>query len=140
MKKIVCLVMALALLAGCAKQKQAEQAIPQDEVELTVDSAQVEPQVEPQAVPEQVAAQQQEEKKPEPVTFNSLMKKYGVYGRLAKYDKLLSQKEKKEAKRVEDELYEICKKVKADPKVPEWLAKKFRDYIEDEEDRIEDKY
>ena len=137
MKKIVCLVMALALLAGCAKQKQAEQVIPQENEELTVDSSQVVPQAVPEVEPVQVAEPQN---KPEPVTFNSLMKKYGVYGRLAKYDKLLSQKEKKEAKRVEDELYEICKKVKADPTVPEWLAKKFRDYIEDEEDRIEDKY
>ena len=131
MKKFLCIVMALALLAGCAKQKQAEQVIPQENEELTVDSSKVETQVVPEVEPEN---------KPEPVTFNSLMKKYSVYWRLSQYDKLLSQKEKKEAKRVEDELYEICKKVKADPTVPEWLAKKFRDYIEDEEDKIEDKY
>lgn len=131
MKNFLCIFMALALLAGCAKQKQAEQVIPQENEELTVDSSKVETQVVPEVEPEN---------KPEPVTFNSLMKKYSVYWRLSQYDKLLSQKEKKEAKRVEDELYEICKKVKADPTVPEWLAKKFRDYIEDEEDKIEDKY
>ena len=37
-------------------------------------------------------------------------------------------------------LYDICKKVKADPTVPESVAKRFRDYIEDKEDEIEDKY
>lgn len=97
-------------------------------------------EVEPVVVPEQVAEKKKEENKPEPVTFNSLMNKYGVYGLLAQYDKALSKKEKKEAKAIEDKLYQICKKVKADPTVPESLAKQFRDYIEKEEDKIEDKY
>ena len=76
----------------------------------------------------------------EPVTFQSLMEKYGVYGLLSQYDKALSKKEKKKAKGIEDNLYAICKKVKADPAVPESLAKRFRDYIENKEDEIEDKY
>ena len=97
-------------------------------------------EVEPEVVPEQVAEKKKEEQKSEPVTFNSLMKKYGVYGLLSQYDKALSKKEKKEAKAIEDKLYQICKKVKADPTVPESLAKQFRDYIENEEDKIEDKY
>jgi len=96
-------------------------------------------EVEPEVVPEQ-AAEKKKDEKPEPVTFNSLMKKYGVYGLLSQYDKALSKKEKKEARAIEDKLYQICKKVKADPAVPESLAKQFRDYIEKEEDKIEDKY
>lgn len=78
--------------------------------------------------------------KPEPVTFKSLMSKYGVYGKLTQYDKALSNKEKKKAKEIEEELYQICKKVKADPTVPESVYKEFRKYIEDEEDRIEAKH
>lgn len=92
----------------------------------------------PQAEPE--VAVNPEEKKPEPVTFSSLMEKYGVYGKLSQYDKALKNKEKKKAKQIEDGLYEICKRVKADPTVPESVAQRFRDYIEDKEDEIEKKY
>ena len=76
----------------------------------------------------------------EPVTVNSLLEKYGVYGLLSQYDRALKNKEKKKAKGIEDKLYDICKKVKADRTVPESVAKRFRDYIEDKEDEIEDKY
>jgi PBP1b-binding outer membrane lipoprotein LpoB len=137
MKKALLLLTALVLLAGCSKKQSVDvnaneaEAQPEAVVETPVDTVvEAAPAVQPQ-VPEQ---------KPEPVTFKSLMSKYGVYGRLAQYDKALSNKEKKKAKEIEDELYEICKKVKADPTVPESVYKKFRDYIEDEEDRIEDKY
>jgi hypothetical protein len=80
------------------------------------------------------------EKKGEPVTVNSLLEKYGVYGLLSQYDRALKNKEKKKAKGIEDKLYDICKKVKADPTVPESVSKRFRDYIEDKEDEIEKKY
>lgn len=137
MKKALLLLTALVLLAGCSKKQAVDvnaneaEAQPEAVVETPVDTVvEAAKAVQPQ-VPEQ---------KPEPVTFKSLMSKYGVYGRLAQYDKALSNKEKKKAKEIEDELYEICKKVKADPTVPESVYKKFRDYIEDEEDRIEDKY
>lgn len=75
-----------------------------------------------------------------PRTVNDICMKYGIYGRMAQYDKALRNGEKKKAKRIEDEMYEICKKVKKDPNVPEWLAKNFKDYVEDREDEIEDKY
>lgn len=87
-----------------------------------------------------VAVPVADQKKNEPVTFNSLMEKYGVYGLLSQYDRALKNKDKKKAKKIEDDLYSICKKVKADPTVPESVAKRFRDYIEDKEDEIEDKY
>ena len=87
-----------------------------------------------------VAVPVADQKKNEPVTFNSLMEKYGVYGLLSQYDRALKNKDKKKAKKIEDDLYSICKKVKADPTVPESVAKRFRDYIEDKEDEIEDRY
>lgn len=96
-------------------------------------------QQQPEVAVEQVAAEKKAEKK-EPVTFKSLMSKYGIFGKLSQYDKALKDKDKKKAKKIEDELYAICKKVKADPSVPESVYQQFRKYIEDEEDRIEDKY
>ena len=80
------------------------------------------------------------EAKDKPLTLNSLLEKHGVYWQLSQYDKALKDRDKKKAKQIEDKLYSICKQVKADPTVPESLSKKFRDYIETEEDRIEDKY
>ena len=74
------------------------------------------------------------------MTLNSLLEQYGVYGLLSQYDKALRNKEKKKAKGIEDRLFSICKQVKADPNVPSKLADRFRDYIEDKEDEIEDKY
>jgi hypothetical protein len=96
-------------------------------------------QQQPEVSVEQVAAEKKAEQK-EPVTFKSLMSKYGIYGKLTQYDNALKNKDKKKAKKIEDELFTICKKVKADPSVPESVYKQFRQYIEDEEDRIEDKY
>ena len=72
--------------------------------------------------------------------LNDLLVKHNVYGRLAAYDRALANNEKKRAKQIEDSLYETCKQVEKDPSVPEWLSDKFRDYIEDREDAIEDKY
>ena len=89
---------------------------------------------------EVIAEQKAEQKKKEPLTLNSLLEKHGVYGLLSQYDKLLRNKEKKKAKEVEDRLYAICKQVKADPSIPKDLASRFRDYIENKEDEIEDKY
>ena len=94
----------------------------------------------PEVAVEAAAAAKAAEKKAEPVTFKSLMSKYGVYGKLSQYDKALKNGEKKKAKQIEDDLYAICKRVKADPTVPESVYKQFHDFIEDEEDRIEDKY
>ncbi len=140
MKKILLLLMALVLLAGCSK-KQAEVNAPEAAAQPeAVVAAAVDTVAEPAVEPAPAVQPKAPEKKPEPVTFKSLMSKYGVYGRLAQYDKALSNREKKKAKEIEDELYEICKKVKADPNVPESVYKEFRNYIEDEEDRIEDKY
>ncbi len=80
------------------------------------------------------------EKKEEPVTLNSLCQKYGVYGMLSQYDNLLRKGEKRKAKQVEDRLWEIEKKVMADQTIPQSLRQRFKDYVEDREDQIEDKY
>lgn len=79
-----------------------------------------------------------EEKKPS--TLNELLKYYGIYGKLAVYEKHLRNGDKKKAKQVEDQLYSIEKKVKNDASLPKSLRERFVDYIEDKEDEIEDRY
>lgn len=76
----------------------------------------------------------------QPLTLNSLLKEHNIYSLLGQYDYWLKKDEKKKAKKVEDQLYDITKKVKKDETIPEWLRDKFEEYIEDREDAIEDKY
>ena len=94
-------------------------------------------------VAEEIEAKKEEaakaEKKEQP-TLNSLCEKYGIYGMLSQYEKHLKNREKKAAKQVEDRMWEIEKKVKADQSLPESLRKRFVEYIENREDEIEDKY
>lgn len=105
--------------------------------EPVVEAATPEPEPE-----EEVVVEKKEEPKYNypPKTVNDICMKYGIYGKMSQYDKALRNGEKKKAKRIEDDMYEICKRVKKDPNVPEWLAKNFKDYVEDREDEIEDKY
>ena len=72
-----------------------------------------------------------------PMTLDGLCRKHGVYGLLSRYEKLLRNGDKKGAKRVEDQLWSIEKKVKNDKSIPEWLRDNFKDYVEDKEDEIE---
>ena len=59
---------------------------------------------------------------------------------LAQYETHIKNKDKKAAKKVEDQLWQIEKKVKADNSLPEDLRKSFRNYVEDKEDEIEKRY
>ncbi len=75
-----------------------------------------------------------------PRTVDDLCRKYGVYGMLAQYETHIKNKDKKAAKKVEDQLWKIEKQVKADKSLPEDLRKSFKNYVEDKEDEIEAKY
>lgn len=79
-----------------------------------------------------------EEKKP--LTLNSLLKDYGIYGMLAQYEKYWKKGDRRKAKEVEDRLYEIEKKVSKDSSIPQYLRDKFVQYIENKEDEIERRY
>lgn len=78
--------------------------------------------------------------KSEPLSLNSLCNQYGVYGLLSQYESALKNGDGRKAKKIEDQLWSIEKKVKNDYNVPEWLRKQFVEYIEDREDAIEDKW
>lgn len=78
--------------------------------------------------------------KKEPVTLNTLLRDNGVYGLLSRYESALKNKDKKGAKKIEDQLWAIEKRVGNDTSIPKSLRDRFKDYIEDKEDEIEDKY
>ena len=75
-----------------------------------------------------------------PRTVEDLCRKYGIYGKMSRYETLIKNKDKKAAKKVEDEMWEIEKKVKNDNSLPEDLRKSFVSYVEKREDEIEKKY
>lgn len=96
----------------------------------------------PAAPAEPVAKAAPETKKPTeyPMTLDGQLRRFGIYGMLAQYDKYLRYDNEDAAKRIEDKLWEIEKRVKADRSIPSWLRDEFVDYIEDKEDEIEDRY
>jgi len=75
-----------------------------------------------------------------PMTLDGQLRRFGIYGLLAQYDKYLRYDNEDAAKRIEDQLWSIEKRVKADRSIPSWLRDQFVDYIEDKEDEIEDRY
>ena len=75
-----------------------------------------------------------------PMTLDGQLRRFGIYGLLAQYDKYLRYDNEDAAKRIEDQLWTIEKRVKADKSIPSWLRDQFVDYIEDKEDEIEDRY
>lgn len=87
---------------------------------------------------EQVTDEAQVNEKPE--TLNDLLTQYGIYGMLAQYDKYLRKGERIKAKKLEDKLYSIEKKVQNDASLPKWMRDRFVEYIEKKEDEIEDRY
>ena len=94
-------------------------------------------------VAEEIAEKEVEAKKKkeqEKPTLNSLCEKYGIYGMLSQYEKHLKNRDKRTAKKVEDQMWEIEKKVRADNSLSESLRKRFVEYIENREDEIEKKY
>ena len=94
----------------------------------------------PEPLPEAAPAAKVEKPKPDPNTLDGLCRIYGIYGMLAQYEKAIKNGEKKRAKKIEDQLWEIEKSVKNDSSIPSSLRKRFVDYIEDKEDEIEDRY
>ncbi|MBO4625523.1 MAG: hypothetical protein J5646_08575 [Bacteroidales bacterium] len=162
MKKLFLLLATIAILAACVnnnsskKSKTSEEPSPVESEEIQEPAQQPvqqsaqpliqqeepvkaeaqEPEVQAQeAAPEEVAPVEEK-----PRTVDALCKKYGVYGLLSQYDRYLKAGEKKKAKKIEDQLWEIEKRVKNDKTLPEKLRDSFKDYVEDKEDEIEDRY
>ena len=75
-----------------------------------------------------------------PMTIDGLCRKYGIYGMLSQYDRALRNGNKSRAKKIEDQLWAIEKRVKANRSIPERVRDGFVHYIEEKEDIIEDRY
>ena len=99
-----------------------------------------EPAEAPAAPDNKAAAPAQKAPQEYPMTLDGQLRRFGIYGLLAQYDKFLRDDNDNAAKRIEDQLWAIEKRVKADSSIPSWLRDQFVDYIEDKEDEIEDRY
>lgn len=111
----------------------AQPAIPEKEV--------VQPTEKPAAPVKPVVKAPEAPAKPEfPMTLDGLCRKYGIYGMLSQYENALSRRDRSGAKKIEDHLWSIEKRVRADKSIPERLRDGFVRYIEDKEDEIEDRY
>lgn len=75
-----------------------------------------------------------------PMTLDGLCRKHGVYGLLSQYEQALKNRNKSGAKKIEDQLWVIEKRIRADKSIPERLRSSFVRYVEDKEDEIEDRY
>lgn len=75
-----------------------------------------------------------------PMTLDGLCRKYGAYGLLGQFEAALRNGNSKRAKQIEDQLWTIEKRVMNDHSIPEWLRKRFKEYVEDKEDELEDRY
>ena len=74
------------------------------------------------------------------MTLQGLFSRYNVHGMLSQYEQALKRGDKKSAKQIEDRLWEIEKRVKANQSIPEQLRSSFVSYIEKTEDEIEERY
>ena len=90
------------------------------------------------SAPESPQKKQADNKKPG--TLSELLEFHGIHGLLAQYDRALKNRNKSKAKQIEDHLWSIEKKVMADNSLPKSVRERFKDYIENKEDEIEDKY
>lgn len=70
-------------------------------------------------------------------SLQMLLDYYGIEKKLEEYRELLSVKKRKQAKAIEDELWEIEQKVKEDTLISESARDEFVEYIEKAEDKIE---
>lgn len=89
---------------------------------------------------ETTTVKKEKNEKDEPLTLNSLLKQYGIYGMLSQYEKHWKNGDRRKAKEVEDRMWEIEKKVSANSSIPKDLRERFVRYIEDKEDEIEHRY
>lgn len=76
----------------------------------------------------------------DPMTLDGLCRKHGVYGLLSQYESYIRNRDRRNAKRIEDRLWEIEKRIKKDESIPKSLRDRFVRYVEDKEDEIEDRY
>lgn len=71
-------------------------------------------------------------------TLESLLRYYKIQEKLEQFRESHYRKDKKKAEAIEDELWQIEKQVSRNNSIPKSVQREFKDYIEDEEDRLEE--
>jgi len=164
MKKLFLLLAALAVLAGCANnhsskkpQAPAEEPAPVEaEAEPVAEPVQqpvhhqAQPLMQPvkadveepqasapvQEAPEEAAPAKEEKS----LTVDALCSQFGVYELLSQYDRCLKDGNKKGARKLESQLGQLKKQVKNDAALPEKLRESFKNYIDDKQEEIGERY
>lgn len=160
MKKIVLLV-AIAVLAGCANnnsskkpQAPAEEPTPVEaEAEKPQEPAQkaVQPLMQPVSTAvkadnnpvQEVVPKTTEEAAPVKdavVTVDALCQQFGVYDLFTQYDQFLKDGDKKSARKIEGQLSQFKKQVKANSALPDNLRENFKNYIDGKQEEIRSRY
>jgi len=121
-----------------ARQTVKEPVQPVEQPEESVESVEAEVEQTQEAAPEVVeeAAPVQEAV----VTVDALCQQFGVYELFSQYDRLLKDGDKKNAKKIEAQLTQLKKQIKADQTLPEKLRESFKNYIEDKQEEIGARY
>lgn len=160
MKKIVLLAV-IAVLAGCANnnsskkpQAPAEEPAPVEaEAEKPQEPAQkaVQPLMQPVSTAvkadnnpvQEVVPKTTEEAAPVKdavVTVDALCQQFGVYDLFTQYDQFLKDGDKKSARKIEGQLSQLKKQVKANGALPDNLRENFKNYIDGKQEEIRSRY
>lgn len=74
------------------------------------------------------------------VTVDALCQQFGVYDLFTQYDQFLKDGDKKSARKMEGQLSQLKKQVKANSALPEKLRENFKNYIDDKQEEIRSRY
>jgi len=163
MKKIFLLATVAALVA-CANNNSSKKSKATEEIPVPVE-AEAEPEQEPVQQPAKKAVQplvqqpeavkadveQPRESAPEAseevapvqeavVTVDALCQQFGVYDLFSQYDRFLKDGDKKNARKIESQLSQLKRQVKADKALPDKLRESFKNYVEDKQEEIGNRY
>ena len=118
-----------------ARQTVKEPVQPVEQPEESVEAEVEQPQESAPEVVEEAAPVQEAV-----VTVDALCQQFGVYELFSQYDRLLKDGDKKSAKKIEAQLTQLKKQIKADQTLPEKLRESFKNYIEDKQEEIGARY
>lgn len=74
------------------------------------------------------------------VTVDALCQQFGVYDLFTQYDQFLKDGDKKSARKIEGQLSQLKKQVKANGALPDNLRENFKNYIDGKQEEIRSRY
>lgn len=118
-----------------ARQTVKEPVQPVEQPEESVEAEVEQPQESAPEVGEEAAPVQEAV-----VTVDALCQQFGVYELFTQFDRFLKDGDKKSARKIEGQLSQLKKQVKANSALPEKLRESFKNYIEDKQEEIGARY